>query len=88
VWIEVAVHGAYSLRLQPGEFYFQSGLMVDLFGIADDLRWLQWNYLLTEGHWPKEKGVNCVASMLHHYISSYQPAKEAFGLVFNTDNCE
>lgn len=51
----------------PTDIYFKAGLKVDLFGV-DNTTQVQTNYVLPEGKWPGEKGVNAIASMLYRDV--------------------
>jgi len=70
---------------QPKQLYFKSGLKVDLFGIANNTSGFQHNFVLPEGHWPADKSINSVASMIWYYIRTYQNDKRIIHLM--ADNC-
>jgi hypothetical protein len=73
--------------LQPGEFYFQCGLKIAIFGIGDDARLKQTNYLLAEPTADMGKGVDVTASMLYDYVLTNESMCSAETVIFNTDNC-
>jgi hypothetical protein len=58
---------------------------MDLFGIANNTNLLQYNYALPEGHWPADKGINSLASMLYHNLYLHYQHKTK--LMFMADNC-
>jgi hypothetical protein len=72
---------------QPKDYYFMSGLGVDIFGVVDDLRLRQENFLLTEGLWHGEKGINGVGSMLFHRFTTNAEDKMAELAMLLCDNC-
>ena len=72
---------------QPKAYYFMAGLGVDLFGIYDDLRCRQTNYLLPEGHVYAEKGINMIASIFLHRLSTSPEDMHASFLMLLSDNC-
>jgi hypothetical protein len=74
--------------VQPGEFYFQVGVKIAIFGIGDDARLQQTNYLLGEATADMGKGVDVTASMLFDYLITNPNARSAVNVIFNTDNCE
>ncbi len=75
--------------IQQSEFYFRSGLKVDIFGVADDVAGVQRTYVLPEGHWPgymkAQKGANSIASMVWHSLG--QSNNQYTTLHYNCDNC-
>ena len=72
---------------QPKAYYFMAGLGVDVFGIYDDLRLQQVNYLLPEGHVPDEKGINMIASIFFHRFTTVAEELTACQLFLLSDNC-
>ena len=70
-WIEADY--AERLRLprfffQPKQFYFQSGIAVDLFGVVNARSGTQTNFLAVEGSWPEKKGIESVGSYWFHVM--------------------
>ena len=73
---------------QPCEYYFMSGVQVNVLGFVDVLRLKQTNYLLTESFWLQEKGVNGTASLQYHrWTVENVFAKSATQLIAWTDSC-
>ena len=72
---------------QPKHYYFMAGLGVDIFGIYDDLRLQQSNYLLPEGHFYAEKGINVIGAIFLHRLSTNAEDKRASTLMLLSDNC-
>ena len=70
---------------QQQSLYFQTPLKMDLFGIANNTSGVQTNYVLPEGHWPPEKGINPIASNLFHNLKKYHDDKST--IYFMADNC-
>ena len=68
---------------QPGDLYFRSLRNVYLFGIVDESKNIQTNYLVDEGE--MAKGANEVVSMLWHYLQSHRKTIKP-KLVLNADN--
>lgn len=68
---------------QPGDLYFRSLRNVFLFGIVDESKNMQTNYLIDEGE--MGKGANEVVSMLWHYLQSHRKIIKS-KLVLNADN--
>lgn len=68
---------------QPGDLYFRSLRNVYLFGIVDESKNVQTNYLVDEGE--MAKGANEVISMLWHYLQGHRKTIKP-KLVFNADN--
>lgn len=68
---------------QPGDLYFRSLRNVYLFGIVDESKNKQTNYLIDEGE--MAKGANEVVSMLWHYLQSHRQTIKP-KLVLNADN--
>ena len=68
---------------QPSYLYFRSLRNVYLFGIADESKNLQTNYLVDE--FDMAKGANEVVSMLWHYLQSHQNTIKP-KLVLHSDN--
>lgn len=66
---------------QPGDLYFRSLRNVYLFGIVDESKNIQTNYLVDEGE--IAKGANEVISMVWHYLQTETIKSE---LVLNADN--
>ena len=58
---------------------------IDLFGVGNNSNLLQDNYALPEGHWPADKGINSLASMLLHNILQRHLDKKVLYLM--ADNC-
>eukprot|EP00043_Microstomoeca_roanoka_P024705 m.6474 g.6474 ORF g.6474 m.6474 type:complete len:225 (+) comp4827_c0_seq1:598-1272(+) len=56
---------------RPKSIYFESGLTVDVLGIADVARQKQTNYILPEYDRPLRKGCDLVVSMLHDHIDRH-----------------
>jgi hypothetical protein len=69
----------------PKAHYYQVGLKMDLFGIADNTKKRQHNWVLAEGHWPNEKGINPIASML--WINMRTTHADKTYLSYMADNC-
>ena len=69
----------------PKSIYYKVGLKMDLFGIANNTNQVQDNYALPEGHWPADKGINSLASMLYHNLNNHHLDKTT--LMFMADNC-
>jgi len=69
----------------PKCMYYIVGLKVDLFGVADNTKLLQQNYVLPESHWPGDKGIDSVGSMLYHNVTTQHGNKKV--LKFMADNC-
>ena len=72
---------------QPKAYYFMAGLGVDIFGIYDDLRLRQVNYLLPEGHFYAEKGINVIGAIFLHRLSTNPEDMCAGILMLLSDNC-
>lgn len=70
---------------QPKKLYFITGLKIDLFGIANNTLGTQKNFVLTEGHWPADKSINSIGSMLLYYINSFHQNKQYIDIM--ADNC-
>ncbi len=68
---------------QPGDLYFRSLHNVYLFGIVDESKNVQTNYLVDEGE--MAKGANEVVSMLWHYLKSHRKTIKS-KIVLNADN--
>jgi len=69
----------------PKSMFYTVGLKVDLFGVGNNTDLLQHNYVLPEGHWPADKSLNSVGSMLYHNITTHHVDKTT--LLFMADNC-
>ena len=69
----------------PKRMFYITGLKVDLFGVGNNTALLQDNYVLPEGHWPADKGIDSIASMLYHNVTSQHIAKRH--LHYMADNC-
>lgn len=68
---------------KPCDLYFRTLRHVYLFGIVDESKNIQTNYLVDE--FDMAKGANEVVSMLWHYLQSHQNTIKS-KLVFNADN--
>ncbi len=62
------------------------GLGVDIFGVVDDLRLRRKKFLLTEGLWHGEKGINGVGSMLFYRFTTNVEDKMAELAMLLCDN--
>jgi len=71
---------------QPSAFFFHSGLKIDLFGVAIDTEGYQHTFVLPEGHWPTQKGANCILSMIWHVLT-HESFNDVEKLILNGDNC-
>lgn len=69
----------------PKDIFYKIGLKVDLFGIGNNTMQLQTNYVLPEGHWPGDKGINSIASFLYHDILLNHRDKTSIS--YMADNC-
>ena len=69
----------------PKNVYYKTGLKLDLFGVGDNTTLLQDNYALPEGHWPADKGINSLASMLYH--NHHLRHADQKNLLYMADNC-
>lgn len=72
--------------VQAKQAFFENGLNVDLFGVADATDVRQTNYVLTEGYWPVEKGPDVVISMLHDALHA-RGLDDVPLLFLAADNC-
>lgn len=71
---------------QPKKMYYDAGLYLDLFGVADCVSGRQYNFALAEGHWPNQKGANTVCAMIHFYLESKGIMHVPY-LWLSADNC-
>ena len=70
---------------QPGPLYYITGLKMDLFGIADNVSNIQYNFALPEGWWPMNKTAEPIFSMLFFFITTkLQHVKQLKSIA---DNC-
>lgn len=69
---------------QPGPFYFYSLRNCYLFGITDESRNHQMNYLIDSA--ACDKGSNEIVSMLAQFLSTLSNKKKKH-VIFNADNC-
>ena len=72
---------------QQQSIYFKTPLKIDLFGVANNTRGIQSNYVLPEGHWPADKGINSIASMLFHNIKKNFANTNINTIYLMADNC-
>ena len=73
---------------QPGQLHFVTGLKFDINGVSSS--WTNSNYVfgLPEGHWPNDKTVNSVCSMLYHCMELLKECDRRGGTLFLTsENC-
>jgi hypothetical protein len=66
-----------------GPAYFKSARKCHIFGIVEEAKSLQINYLIDEAN-IIGKGSNAVVSMVHHYLDTKQPGRK---LRLHADNC-
>ena len=72
------------LNPQPGSFYFNSRRKIEIFGVTDESKGIQTNYIFDECH-KINKGPNQIISMMHHHISTKIP--EGAKMILYCDNC-
>ena len=75
---------------QVGALYFRVPRRIQIFGIANEAKPVQRNYLIDENETigadgSKAHGPNAVVSMLHFHLQTYAPASPILGL--HADNC-
>lgn len=68
---------------QVGQVYFKTTRKCGIFGIHNERRHVQVNYLIDEAD-TVSKGANCVISLLHDYLTNVQSDI----IILVTDNCQ
>ena len=69
---------------QTGPEYFKTARKCGVFGVCNDGRSVQVNYLIDEADNPG-KGADCVISLIHHYLEHHGENEKS--LYFHADNC-
>jgi len=67
-------------------YFYESGLKMDVFGVSDLVQQTQTNYMWGEQQAPSVRGANLIVSLVHHHVM----AKQAFAhdvLYAMADNC-
>eukprot|EP00171_Calliarthron_tuberculosum_P005258 IDg5258t1 len=76
-----------SMKEQPGNLHFITGLRFDIFGVSTSNLNCNFIFGLPEGFWPNGKSANEVLSMLSYVLQLHRRQQNFKTLLLHADNC-